>query len=45
MCGGLRSDWTGLMGPALDDETILDQAIAWHRAQDDADFDWDGFTL
>ncbi|GAY22536.1 MULTISPECIES: FecR domain-containing protein [Sphingobium] len=26
-------------------ETILDQAIAWHRAQDDADFDWDGFTL
>jgi transmembrane sensor len=26
-------------------ETIIDQAIAWHRAQDDADFDWDGFTL
>ena len=45
MCGGPRGDWTGLMGPALDDETILDQAIAWHRAQDDADFDWDGFTL
>ena len=45
MCGGPRGDWTGLMGPALDNETILDQAIAWHRAQDDADFDWDGFTL
>lgn len=26
-------------------ETIIDQAVAWHRAQDDADFDWDGFTL
>jgi len=26
-------------------ETIIDRAIAWHRAQDDADFDWDGFTL
>lgn len=26
-------------------ETIIDQAIAWHQAQDDADFDWDGFTL
>lgn len=26
-------------------ETIIDQAIAWQRAQDDADFDWDGFTL
>lgn len=26
-------------------ETIIDQAIVWHRAQDDADFDWDGFTL
>lgn len=26
-------------------ETIIDQAMAWHRAQDDADFDWDGFTL
>ena len=45
MCGGPRGDWTALMGPALDNETILDQAIAWHRAQDDADFDWDGFTL
>ncbi|AMK25322.1 FecR family protein [Sphingobium sp. TKS] len=26
-------------------ETIIDRAIAWHSAQDDADFDWDGFTL
>ena len=25
-------------------ETIIDQAIAWHFAQENSEFDWDGFS-
>lgn len=34
-----------MTGPSDPDEGVLDEALAWHRALETDDADWDGYTL